>query len=346
VAPTALKAAEITKSTLKQAMEYFNHMTESRARGIRPGRPPADVEKVIKIRRGLRTPESAFYGSNLSRMRARHDLFGMLKRFGPAQLFFTVSPDSAGTYSIAIKSGSMSEQTVREANLRLLPNRAERRSIAAQHSVECARYFIRVMNTVIDRFLGWDQKLGRPRRGGGVFGVVRAFGGAAETQIAGDLHAHFVIWLHGFPHTSAIMRAAMDGDGDFRTRLLRLADTLLTTQPPCLDGENCCPACQQPGLLEPVLPGVDAFRRPGLGATPPITACCSDCGSTFCENEIINAAMKALADRENVEIVPQMSDFNRCRPPEDNTPPLSVSLVVRDVQIHFWNHSKSCFKVC
>jgi len=84
----------------------------------------------------------SFYGSNAGRMRARHDLFGMLKRFGPLQIFFTVSPDSAGTYSIALKSGRVTEKVIREANLALCPNRAEQKSIAASHPVECARYFL------------------------------------------------------------------------------------------------------------------------------------------------------------------------------------------------------------
>jgi hypothetical protein len=36
---------------------------------------------------------------------------------------------------------------------------------------------------------------------GGIFGVVRAFGAATETQLAGDLHVHIALWLHGFPAT-------------------------------------------------------------------------------------------------------------------------------------------------
>jgi len=345
VSATALKASEISRSTLKEAMKYFNLLSECRARGMHASRPPPDVEKVIQLRRGLRAPESACYGSNLSRMRARHDLFGMLKRFGPVQLFFTVSPDSAGTYSVAVKSGIVAEQTVRDGNLQLLPNRADRRAIASKHPVECARYFMRVMDTVINVFLGWDQKRGRPRRGGGIFGVVRAYGGAAETQVAGDLHAHFVVWLHGFPQTSAELHAAMDCDESFRKRLILLADTVLTTKPPCLEDEGRCPHCHKHEALDPVLPGVDTFRRPAPGANPPTTAQCSSCGAAFGDRDIIDAAIEALADREHVKIVTQTSDYNRCRPAQEHNTSLAVSLVVRDVQIHFWNHSKSCFKV-
>lgn len=70
------------------------------------------------------------------------------------QLFFTVSPDSAGTCSISLKSGTLSEGTIREANLMLLPSRAERKAIAANHPMQCAHYFQSVMKTVVNVLLG------------------------------------------------------------------------------------------------------------------------------------------------------------------------------------------------
>jgi len=269
----------------------------------------------------------------------------MLKRFGPLQLFFTISPDSAGTYSIAVKSGVLSAKSVDDGNCALLPSRAERRAISAQHPVECARYFIRVIDTVIGALLGWDQKSGQPRRGGGVFGVVRAYVAAAETQIAGDLHAHFVVWLHGFPQTSTAIHNAVQCDDQFRNRLVKLADAVLTAKPPCMENEGDCPKCHVAASLNPVLPGVDAFRRPAPGANAPITANCSNCGSSFSDKDIISAAIEALAEREGVQVLTPRADYYRCRPPQEQETSLSVSLAVRDVQIHFWNHCKSCFKV-
>jgi hypothetical protein len=231
----ALKAAEVKRSTVLQAVKYFNYLSECRARGVKPRSPVMEVQRVIDLRKGLRVPESAFYGSNLGRMRARHDLFGMLKRFGPLQIFFTISPDSSGTYSIAVKSGLLSKQAIDDANILLMPNRADRKAIAASHPVECARYFLRVMDTVIDVVLGWDKHAQAPKRGGGIFGVVRCFGAAAETQLAGDLHAHFAIWLHGFPNTSSGFANAIGGDTGFYDRFVMLVNTVLTTKPPCLN---------------------------------------------------------------------------------------------------------------
>ncbi|KAG6967178.1 hypothetical protein JG688_00006436 [Phytophthora aleatoria] len=54
--------------------------------------------------------------------------------------------------------------------------------------VECA-----VMNSTIEIMLGWDQARNAPKRGGGIFGVVRAFVASTKNLLAGDLHAHFAV---------------------------------------------------------------------------------------------------------------------------------------------------------
>ncbi|KAG4050576.1 hypothetical protein PC123_g14171 [Phytophthora cactorum] len=89
----ALKVAEYPRNIIREAMQYFHHITVYRSKGIEPRLPSLDVQHVIDIRKGLYVLESAFYCSNFGRMRARHDLYGMLKRFGPLQIFFTVPPD-------------------------------------------------------------------------------------------------------------------------------------------------------------------------------------------------------------------------------------------------------------
>lgn len=350
VSRVALKAAQVSQETLHEAVKYFNYLAIARDKGIKPRPPLPEVQRVIDLRKGIHTAESAYYGSNLGRMRARHDLFGLQKRFGPLQIFFTVSPDSAGSYNIAIKTGEVSKEVVDHAdqalNRVLLPSRHDRKACAAKYPVECAKYFLRVMNTVIDAVLGWDQTAQRSKRGGGIFGVVRAFGAAAETQVAGDLHAHFAVWLHGFPPTSTELRETLEFDVGFRRRLIAFADAVLTTKPPCIAEESMCAACHSAGSLHSILPGVDAFRRPKPGANAPLTAECTICGTKFRDKDVINYAVDALANDQNVHIDDDVIDYEKCLPPHStHADPLAVSLVVRDVQVHFWNHSRSCFKV-
>ncbi|GMF58555.1 unnamed protein product [Phytophthora fragariaefolia] len=130
------------------------------------------------------------------------------------------------------------------------------------------------MHTVIGVLLGWNQSVGAPKRGGGIFGVVRAFGAAAETQRAGDLHTHFAVWLHGFPTTACLFDESLRNKDDFKKQLINLVDTVLVTKPPCICEENKCHVYDTANSLQPVLHGIDAFRRSAPGATPPITAKC------------------------------------------------------------------------
>ncbi|KAF1789291.1 hypothetical protein GQ600_20043 [Phytophthora cactorum] len=189
-----------------------------------------------------------------------------------------VSPDSAVTYIITIKAGRVTHKVLEEVNLLLVPNRAERKATPAAHPVECARNILRVMKTVIETLLGWGQQARAPRRGGGLFGVVRAFGAAAEAQLAGDLHVHTAVWLHGFPPISDNYRDTIQTNASFRSRVISLVDCVLCTKPPCLEGKRRCPCCSTDDVPEPVTPGIDAFRRPAPGATPPTTPFCSICG--------------------------------------------------------------------
>lgn len=48
--------------------------------------------------------------------------------------------------------------------------------------MQCVVYFERIMNTVINHVRGWNMDYHRPKRGGGLFGIVRAFAAAAETN--------------------------------------------------------------------------------------------------------------------------------------------------------------------
>ncbi|KAE9151015.1 hypothetical protein PF004_g32876, partial [Phytophthora fragariae] len=88
-----------------------------------------------------------------------------------------------------------------------------------------------------------------------------------------------------------------------------------------------------------------AFRRPGPGAAASTTSSCQACGADYKAADILDAFIEALATRQNVRLTSQLKDFEKCRPPQvggDNT--LASSLLARDVQVHYWNHCRSCFK--
>ncbi|KAG7376025.1 hypothetical protein PHYPSEUDO_014622 [Phytophthora pseudosyringae] len=128
--------------------------------------------------------------------------------------------------------------------------------------------------------------------------------------------------------------------------MIQLVDSVLTSKPPWLTNETTCIQCQSEDALSAVIPGVDAYRRPAPGASPPTTAVCGGCGATYKDKDIIDASLIALAHSDFDVMDLQWNDFEKCRPPqvrENNS--VATSLLVRDLQVHYWNHCKSCFKV-
>lgn len=82
----------------------------------------------------------------------------------------------------------------------------------------------------------------------------------------------------------------------------------------------------------------------------PITAICDACGATYGDKDVINAAIDQLARKYRIHIDSQCVDYYKCCPPYNTTDEpiqtkINLSFVIHEVQIHFWNHSRSCFKV-
>jgi hypothetical protein len=57
----ALKAAEIPRTTIQEAITYFNYLTECRSCGIKPRPPSLDVQRVIDLHKGLHVPEVLWF---------------------------------------------------------------------------------------------------------------------------------------------------------------------------------------------------------------------------------------------------------------------------------------------
>lgn len=79
VSNDAILSGNVSRETVINAIDYQPHSNELIVHGIHPSPVPAEIQQVIKLRKGLSTSERTYYGSNLSRMRARYDLFGYLQ---------------------------------------------------------------------------------------------------------------------------------------------------------------------------------------------------------------------------------------------------------------------------
>jgi hypothetical protein len=245
---------------------------------------------------------------------------------------------------------TVSADAIEQAHLALLPTRAERRGIASRHPILCAECFVRVVEATIDLVLGWDSVHKRPKRGGALFGVVKDFLCPSETQQCSDLHAHFVAWLHGFGFSGRKTRERVEKDESFKKRILALVDTTTsTTLPayPVTSEQRGCVAQECDGVLKPERPGIEAFCCPAAGATPVVTSVCSYCGKLNRNKDVMNAALDIAAADFGFEITTDHADYYSTKYPEaggcndSNESRLELALVIREVQAHFWTHTKS-----
>jgi len=160
---------------------------------------------------------AAVMGSDESRGSARKVAFGFSERKSIYHLFVTFSPDSSSTYVISINSWKVKPDDCETLFSFRLPKKASRKSTAAENGYLSGEYAYDLLQIFIEEFLGWDQKLSVPKRGGGAVGVVEQFAGGAENKQTGDPHFHMVISLRGFPKTTEKMHELFQ-TAEFRKR--------------------------------------------------------------------------------------------------------------------------------
>jgi len=200
------------------------------------GPVPECVQELIDIKHLIRPGLSATYGSDESRGRARQIAFGFQKRISVANLFITISPDTASTFTILINNGNLTvdykatgelkfffvkaseSANVKHVPTTSLPNREQRKKIIGENPYLSAQYALRIFQVYIEKFLGWDTKRRRSTLEGGAFGMLRWFSAAGEAQKGADNHFHMICGVVGFPKTTAAFYSIMEEDDNFGTR--------------------------------------------------------------------------------------------------------------------------------
>ena len=224
------------------------------------------------------------FGSDESRAAARQVCNAFTIRMRDPILFITHSPDCGGTLVIAINTNNMEPFTVAIPNV--LPNRSERKQIAAKDAYQSAMYAHRVNQAFIEVFLGWDQTLKGPKREGGALGAVKWFSGAGEPQSMGDIHFHFVVALCGFPPTSAELRNRL-GDPAFFDKFTAFVDSIAPPHPPLADPTNSCPQAGCAGILQPEHWPGEAYCMRRQGRDPVTTSSCPECETKFAFKDVM-----------------------------------------------------------
>lgn len=118
-------------------------------------------------------------------------------------VFVTMTPTDVGTMNISVVAGEMGGEEVddmrRTGNM---PSKPQRLRLSGIDASACAENFEKVCEVFFEDVVRFDRRAGLPKKGGGLFGVVKAYIGAVESQTNGTLHLHAILSLLAFlePH--------------------------------------------------------------------------------------------------------------------------------------------------
>ena len=79
----------------------------------------------------------------------------------------------------------------------MMPGSQERAPIVASHPVGIARFFHKLMETVLNTLIGYNHQQHQSNPGGGVLGEIEAYYGTVEEAGRGALHLHMLVLLVG-----------------------------------------------------------------------------------------------------------------------------------------------------
>ncbi|KAI8854801.1 hypothetical protein BC829DRAFT_412897 [Chytridium lagenaria] len=181
------------KMALKEAYQSF-HRSESLPESLQD-----TFKDVDAIKYALSRGEQMFPGSAAAATKARRSLHGIIKRIGTPHIFLTKTMNMDGNISVALVAGVVDPTIIDITNRILFPSNLPLRDISGSHPFSAAAFFDRAVSVFVDTMLGFDMKRGISKPEGGILGYITNFFAAAETTKAGDLHAHFLIWV---PRTS------------------------------------------------------------------------------------------------------------------------------------------------
>ena len=92
----------------------------------------------------------------------------------------------------------------------------------------CDLFLSEMLEIFLGPILGFDMETKMPRKGGGLFGIPRAFVGGIECQGKGTLNVHLVVFLAGFPNNMEETVEKFTFDDAFRQRVLSCFDSAIT----------------------------------------------------------------------------------------------------------------------
>ncbi len=164
-------------------------------------------------------------GTPYAKRISRHEIHGLMIKQGMPAFWVTLNPADVHSPIVCFLAGYDIDLDAQFPNV---PSSHERARIAAEHPVECARFFDIIVRAFIDCILRYNKS------GGGVLGNVSAFYGCPEEQGRGALHLHMLVWIEGYTSPTELRRM-MSENTDFKEKVLAHLQAVIRQHSPFAD---------------------------------------------------------------------------------------------------------------
>jgi Helitron helicase-like domain at N-terminus len=141
----------------------------------------------------LKTVSGSVMGSNQCRAQYRVALHSQIFFSSLPNIFVTINPCDLH-HPLAMKFAGV-DLNIDDLMFDQMPKSQERASIVAKHPVAIARFFNKLIETVLSTLIGYNPNKHESNPGGGVLGKIGAYYGTVEESGRGALHLHMLLWL-------------------------------------------------------------------------------------------------------------------------------------------------------
>ncbi|CAF4373719.1 unnamed protein product, partial [Rotaria sordida] len=149
--------------------------------------------RLATLIKQLKTVSGSIMGSNQSRSNYRIELHSQIFISGLPNIFITINPCDL-YYPLVIKFAGV-DLNVDDLLLNQMPKSHECAAIVARHPVTIARFFNRLISTVLSTLVGYNINKYESHPDGSELGKIDAYYGTVEESGRGALHLYKLLWL-------------------------------------------------------------------------------------------------------------------------------------------------------
>lgn len=150
--------------------------------------PKTNMQKeAISLVNRLQSVAKHLRGTSGYKQARRHELRGLIRKFGTPALFITINPADVFNPLMGIFGGIETSQWCRMTQF-------ERACFVAKNPAAAAQFF----DEILRNFLSIVVTPGAARPS--LFGICDAYYGMVEAQGCGTLHCHMLLWIRGNPN--------------------------------------------------------------------------------------------------------------------------------------------------